>query len=175
MNNPNPTSIFAFSILSVVAIVAIFALKYLTAAHRAKHDETQRVATNNMIDALRRELSNLQTRQHDGKAFEGSRMNSVNNLRWFAAAEALTLLVLLLVAVPLKHFAGFGYATRVMGPVHGLAFLAFCWAVMRTSAEGWLSKRDVARLLVGAVIPLGGLVNERWLKSRAMTVSNDAL
>ena len=102
-------------------------------------------------------------------------MKPGTTLRWLAVAEAITLVVLLLVAVPLKHLGGMSGATRIMGPIHGLAFLAFCWAVIQSASEGWLTKSDVARLLVGAFIPFGGFVNERWLKSRLNKVNADAL
>jgi integral membrane protein len=102
-------------------------------------------------------------------------MNRGTVLRWLAVIEAVTLLILVLVAVPLKHFAGIAEATRIVGPVHGLAFIAFCWAVIRSSSEGWLSKRDVTRLLIGAFIPFGGIVNERWLQGRLTEAKVDAL
>jgi integral membrane protein len=87
----------------------------------------------------------------------------------------MTLLVLVLVAVPLKYIGGFSEATRLMGPIHGLAFLGFCWAVIRSASEGWLTRGDVTRLLVGAFIPFGGFVNERWLKARLKEANADAL
>ncbi|MBW6424909.1 DUF3817 domain-containing protein [Rhizobium sp. XQZ8] len=62
-------------------------------------------------------------------------MKRGTTLRWLVIAEAMTLLILVLVAVPLKHLAGISEATRVMGPVHGLAFLGFCWAVTRSAGE----------------------------------------
>lgn len=96
-------------------------------------------------------------------------------LRWLAVTEAMTLLVLVLVAVPLKHLAGISDATRFVGPIHGLAFLAFCWAVIRSLSEGWLTKWDVTRLLIGAFIPFGGVVNERWLRGRLREATIDAL
>jgi len=89
-------------------------------------------------------------------------------LRRLAIAEAATLIALLFVAVPLKHLAGLPESTRLMGALHGLIFLAFCWAVVRARAEGLLNGKDMVRLVVGACIPFGGIVNERWLRSRAM-------
>ena len=89
-------------------------------------------------------------------------------LRRLAIAEAATLIALLFVAVPLKHLAGLPESTRLMGALHGLTFLAFCWAVVRARAEGQLNGKDMVRLVVGACIPFGGIVNERWLRSRAM-------
>lgn len=102
-------------------------------------------------------------------------MKRGTTLRWLAIAEAMTLLILVLVAVPLKHLWGISDATRVMGPVHGLAFIAFCWAVIRSASEGWLTRADLARLLVGAFIPFGGIINERWLKVRLKEARADAL
>lgn len=102
-------------------------------------------------------------------------MKRGTTLRWLAIDEAMTLLILVLVAVPLKYIWGISDITRVMGPVHGLAFLAFCWAVIRSASEGWLEKSDVMRLLVGAFIPFGGFVNERWLKARLREADANAL
>lgn len=87
-------------------------------------------------------------------------------LRIATLAEALTLLALVLVAVPLKHAANLPEATRVMGPVHGAAFLTFSWFVVRAWAEGLFGWRGAARMMAGAMIPFGGFANERWLKRR---------
>ncbi len=93
-------------------------------------------------------------------------MAPLRALRIAAVAEATTLLVLVGIAVPLKHLAGLPQATAVMGPVHGAAFLAFLWLLVRSCAAGELPWRHSGRLLLGALLPLGGLVNERWLSRR---------
>ncbi|MBV9561475.1 MAG: DUF3817 domain-containing protein [Bradyrhizobium sp.] len=87
-------------------------------------------------------------------------------VRLLAIAEALTLLTLIFIAVPLKHIGGIRQATTVLGPVHGLTFLAFCWAAVRAWSEGAIERRDVVRLVIGACLPFGGFVNERWLRRR---------
>jgi integral membrane protein len=48
----------------------------------------------------------------------------IRRLRLACCVEASTLLILILVAVPLKHAFGYAIATRIMGPVHGAAFVA---------------------------------------------------
>lgn len=58
----NATIFFTFSTLCLVTIVAIFALKYLTAAYREKREEGYRDTTNNTIDALRQEIAHLTKR-----------------------------------------------------------------------------------------------------------------
>ena len=81
-----------------------------------------------------------------------------------AVAEALTLLALFCFAMPLKHFVGIPLAVSVIGPVHGLAFMVFLWFVVRSWAEGLINGKGAFRLLIGAFIPLGGFINERWLR-----------
>lgn len=72
-----------------------------------------------------------------------------------SALEGTTLLLLLLVAVPLKHFAGLPMAVRMMGPAHGLAFAFYVWSVIEAGAAlGW-GRAEVARLLAAALVPFG--------------------
>lgn len=76
-----------------------------------------------------------------------------------SALEGTTLLLLLLVAVPLKHFAGLPVAVHMMGPAHGLAFAFYAWSVIEAAAAlGW-SGGEVARLLAAALVPFGAFRN----------------
>jgi integral membrane protein len=80
--------------------------------------------------------------------------------------EGSTLLLLVFVAVPLKHLAGFPMATAIAGPVHGMAFLLYMWMLIRTwSAGGW-SRPDIVGMFIAALIPFGAFVNERKLARR---------
>jgi integral membrane protein len=86
-----------------------------------------------------------------------------STLKLASMAEAATLAVLVLVAVPLKHLAEVSIATRVMGPIHGVAFLLYLWALMRSAAEGGWRFGEVVRMIVVACIPLAGFMNQPWL------------
>lgn len=94
----------------------------------------------------------------------------MTKLRIAALAEAITLITLLLIAVPLKHFAGIVEATKIMGPIHGFAFLVFNWAVFQEYAAGNLKKTECSRLICGAFIPFAGFFNERWLRTKEKVV-----
>ncbi|MEM7284372.1 MAG: DUF3817 domain-containing protein [Pseudomonadota bacterium] len=80
--------------------------------------------------------------------------------------EAATLLALFCVAVPIKYIAGEPRLVSVLGPLHGLVFMAFLWLVVRSWAEGIINGMGALRLFVGALIPMGGFVNERWLRAQ---------
>ena len=95
--------------------------------------------------------------------------NHRNTLRMFrilALLEAATLIVLVCIAVPLKHLAGYPTAVSVMGPIHGVAFVLYIWMLVNTAAGGIWSKAEVWRLAVAAFVPFGGLISARWIASR---------
>jgi integral membrane protein len=97
------------------------------------------------------------------------RAEVLSQLRWMRAVslvEGSTLLLLVLIAVPLKHVADLPIATRIMGPIHGLAFLTYGWMLVRTVAGGGWSRADIVRLSIAALIPFGAFVNERALARR---------
>ncbi|MDH0867654.1 DUF3817 domain-containing protein [Mitsuaria sp. GD03876] len=80
-----------------------------------------------------------------------------SSLRLLCLLEAFTLLALVLVAVPLKHLAGLPLAVSVMGPIHGMAFLAFCWRLAQAAAAREVEASTAWRLLLAAVVPFGGI------------------
>lgn len=84
-----------------------------------------------------------------------------------SALEGTTLLLLLLVAMPLKHLAGEPVAVTVLGPVHGLAFSLYVRTVVETVAGGGWTRGETARLALAALIPFGGYFNLRWLRERS--------
>jgi len=77
-----------------------------------------------------------------------------------ALAEATTFLALL-VATYVKYSHDEPVGVQILGPVHGLLFVAYvvlAFAVARR--EGW-SRRVTTLVLIGAVLPFGGYVVER--------------
>ena len=88
-------------------------------------------------------------------------------------AETTTLLLLVGVAVPLKHLAGMPQGVRVMGPVHGLVFLSCLWCVIETAAAGDWRPADVTRLVVGALVPFGGLASAALARRRLAALPAD--
>jgi len=59
-------------------------------------------------------------------------LSQLRRMRLASIAEGCTLLVLVFIAVPLKHLGGHPLATAIMGPVHGLAFLLYVWTLIQT-------------------------------------------
>lgn len=77
-----------------------------------------------------------------------------------AVAEAVSYLVLLGASVA-KHVFDMPGAVPVMGPIHGVIFLAYLYlALMVREQLGWRLTTTLM-VIVAAVIPLGGLYVER--------------
>ena len=97
--------------------------------------------------------------------------DQLKRLELLSIIEATTLVVLVCVAVPAKHLYDWPLGTRILGPVHGLAFLAYIWTALQTASGGGWSKRDTARLFLVAFLPFAGYFNISWLRRRAGTFS----
>lgn len=98
---------------------------------------------------------------------QGDERAQLRRLEIVSFVEGATLVLLVCVALPIKHFTGHADAVHVMGPVHGLAFLAYGWIAIQTVAGGGWNKADVTRLFGSALVPFGGFFNLPFLLRKA--------
>ena len=87
----------------------------------------------------------------------------IGRLRVAGLVEGTTLVTLIGVAVPLKHLAGMPAAVSLLGPVHGLAFIAYFVIAMEVVGAGELARRDAWRTALAALVPFGTFANDRFL------------
>ena len=80
--------------------------------------------------------------------------NAVRPLRVAALAEAVSWLLLLLVAMPLKYWAKMPLAVTVVGMVHGVLFLAVLWLLVRARMHAGWPWRRVGLLFLASLVPL---------------------
>ncbi|GLZ04815.1 putative membrane protein YdzA [Actinomadura sp. NBRC 104412] len=92
-------------------------------------------------------------------------MDTVRALRYVSIGEATSFLVLLLIAMPLKYGADIPQAVSLVGPIHGVLFLAYIALVVAArEALGWDLRRTVLALVAG-VLPVAPFLVERyWVK-----------
>ena len=91
-------------------------------------------------------------------------MNEVRTLRVVGILEGISLLTLVLIAMPLKHIFHMPMAVRVVGMTHGLLFLVFVVALFRASLEREWPLRMSLTLFAAAVMPFGFLLVDTKLK-----------
>ena len=100
----------------------------------------------------------------------------IGRLRLAGLVEGTTLIALIAVAVPLKHWADMPAAVSVLGPLHGLAFIGYFVTAMEVVGAGELARRDACRTALVALVPFGTFANDRFLarlQGRAPVRSSD--
>lgn len=75
--------------------------------------------------------------------------------------EGLSFLALLLIGMPLKYYGGMPMSVKIIGPVHGMLFVAYiAMALFISSRDDWQVKK-LFLAIVAAIIPLGTFWFER--------------
>ena len=88
----------------------------------------------------------------------------VGRLRTIGIIEGVSFLVLLGIAMPLKHFADLPEAVRIVGWVHGILFIGFVVALMLARDAMHWSFRWTALVLLAALLPFGPFVIDGRLR-----------
>ena len=71
--------------------------------------------------------------EREGQAEERKLRGALTRYRVMAYVVGVWLVLLVLVAMPLKYFAGIPGAVKVAGWVHGILFIFFCMALVHTA------------------------------------------
>ena len=73
--------------------------------------------------------------------------------------------LLLLLASYVKRANDQPLGVEILGPIHGLLFIAYVVMVMALREHAGWTGRQTLWILVGAVLPFGGYVVDRWIDS----------
>jgi len=87
--------------------------------------------------------------------------NPVPLLRRTAIIEGVSFLVLLGIAMPLKYFADMPMPVKIVGWTHGVLFIVFCAALLRTKLIARWPVRRCAVVFVAGLLPFGPFLLDR--------------
>lgn len=89
----------------------------------------------------------------------------MRGFRIVSIAEAVSFLVLLLIAMPLKYAGDMPAGVQAMGPIHGILFLVYVGMVFVVRGQlRWNASRTVLAL-IASVLPVAPfLVEHYWAK-----------
>lgn len=90
--------------------------------------------------------------------------NPIPFLRRIGLIEAISFLVLVGIAMPLKYLAGQPLAVKVFGWAHGVLFIIFAFALLRTLLVARWSIVRAAMVFIAALLPFGPFVIDRRMR-----------
>lgn len=88
----------------------------------------------------------------------------IGRLRLVAILEAISFIVLLFIAMPMKYLAGIEAAVKTVGMAHGILFLLFCAALVVVVREARWSMWQAGIVFVAALLPFGPFFLDGRLK-----------
>ncbi|AUP80323.1 DUF3817 domain-containing protein [Flavivirga eckloniae] len=91
---------------------------------------------------------------------------TIGRLRLYGFLEGISLLVLVFIAVPIKHMFHNPNWVKTIGPIHGALFLLFVFNALRVGIEQkWPFKETTWKVIVACFIPFGTFyIDQRILK-----------
>jgi len=90
--------------------------------------------------------------------------STIGRLRLISLLEGLSLLVLIGIAVPAKHWYGNPALVKAIGPVHGVLFLLFIVNTLSVGVEyGWKFRTTTWKVLLACLIPFGTFYIDRTI------------
>lgn len=88
----------------------------------------------------------------------------ISQLRWIGITEGWSFLLLLGIAMPLKYIYDFPLAVKYTGWAHGILFILYIIAVLRTAyAFNWKLQRTAVSL-AASVLPFATFILDKRLK-----------
>jgi integral membrane protein len=93
--------------------------------------------------------------------------SSIDHLRLAGKVEGVSYLLLLGVAMPLKHLAGMPLAVKIAGWTHGVLFVVFVVVLVLAMVRAKLSFAHARTAFIASLLPFGPFVIDRRLEAVA--------
>lgn len=87
-------------------------------------------------------------------------MSELNKFRLINKIEGYSFLILLFIAMPLKYMMGYPVATKIVGMLHGVLFIAFIYQLFEATKNVPFSKKETFIFFIASLIPFGSFYTE---------------
>jgi integral membrane protein len=100
---------------------------------------------------------------------------SIGRLRILAFLEGISLLILIFIAVPMKHYFANPTLVQTIGPIHGALFLLFIFNTLSVGVEqNWKFKEVTWKVLIACMIPFGTFYVDYKILRNIQTEKNES-
>ncbi len=103
---------------------------------------------------------------HASRTLPPKVQGALTRYRVLAYAVGVMLLVLVLVAVPLRYAAGIPEVSKVVSPIHGFLYIVYLVAAFDLALKARWTARGTVLVLLAGVVPFLSFWAERRVTSR---------
>ncbi|MDZ4742776.1 MAG: DUF3817 domain-containing protein [Verrucomicrobiota bacterium] len=89
---------------------------------------------------------------------------SIKRTRIMGNVEGVSFLLLLGVAMPLKYIWHMPLAVKLVGWIHGVLFITFCFCLLHTFITAKWSLWQAAKVFIASLLPFGPFLLDHSLK-----------
>ena len=79
--------------------------------------------------------------------------------------EGYSYLALLFVAMPMKYALGIAIATKIVGMIHGILFIAFLYLLVVAWQEAKWSTKESVTFFIASLVPFGTFFTKKRIAS----------
>ena len=91
--------------------------------------------------------------------------NSVVKFNQINSIEGYSYILLLFMAMPLKYIFNYPIAVKIMGMIHGVLFIVFCFYLLKAYKESkWNFKENIV-FFIASLIPFGTFFTKKKIQS----------
>jgi integral membrane protein len=105
---------------------------------------------------------------------ENMQETPIRPLRVVGLLEGASFLILLGIAMPLKHIYGYPLAVRFVGSLHGMLFLMYLFFLAQVRSQLKWPLAKVMTAFVAALLPFGTFVLDRRLREEEKLLQTSA-
>ncbi len=91
--------------------------------------------------------------------------NSVKKFGQINSIEGYSYIILLFIAMPMKYLFAVPVAVKIVGMIHGVLFIIFCFLLIRASLDAkWPTKYTII-FFIASLIPFGTFFTKEKIKT----------
>lgn len=90
--------------------------------------------------------------------------NALDRFRIISAAEGLSFLILVFVAMPIKYIGENPHPVKIFGMIHGILFIIFMFSLFNAKIKEKWNVGFIFQLFVLSLIPFGAILIEKRVK-----------
>ena len=98
-------------------------------------------------------------------------MSELKKFRLINKIEGYSFIILLFIAMPLKYGFGYPMATKIIGMMHGLLFIAFVYQLLESLREVPFSKKEALYYFILSLIPFGSFYTDKLCREKGLKVA----